>query len=182
MNIKSPLAIRYQKVTALRPNPRNARTHSKQQIRKIAKSIRTFGFINPVIVDRENQIVAGHGRVAGATSLSIDEVPTIVLDDLTEDEIRAYIIADNRLAEDAGWDKDILAIELQHLMTIEGLDFDVTLTGFEIPEVDLIIGETTQAESEREEIPVPEAGQQATSKLGDLWQLGLHRSFCGSLS
>lgn len=180
MNIKSPLAIRYQKVTALRPNPRNARTHSKQQIRKIAKSIRTFGFINPVIVDRENQIVAGHGRVAGATSLSIDEVPTIVLDDLTEDEIRAYIIADNRLAEDAGWDKDTLAIELQHLMTIEGLDFDVTLTGFEIPEVDLIIGETTQAESEREEIPVPEAGRQATSKLGDLWQLGLHRIFCGS--
>jgi ParB-like chromosome segregation protein Spo0J len=94
--------------------------------------------------------------------LSIEEVPTIVLEDLTEEQIRAYIIADNNLAENAGWDKAILAIELQHLMTIEGLDFDITVTGFEVPEIDLIIGETKQAESEREAVLAPEAGRQAT--------------------
>jgi DNA modification methylase len=180
LNTKSPLAIQYQKVTALHPDPRNAKTHSKSQIRQIANSISAFGFTNPVIVDRRNRIIAGHGRVAAGKLLSIEEVPTIVLEDLTEDQIRAYIIADNKLAENAGWDKAILAIELQHLLTIEGLDFDVTVTGFEIPEIDLIIGETTQAESEQEAVFAPETGQKAISKLGDLWQLGPHRILCGS--
>src|SRR3981189_2667422 len=113
LNTKSPLAIQYQKVMALRPDPRNARTHGKSQIRQIANSICTFGFTNPVIVDRRNRIIAGHGRVEAAKLLSIEEVPTIVLEDLTEDQIRADIIADNKLAENAGWDKAILAIELQ---------------------------------------------------------------------
>jgi DNA modification methylase len=118
--------------------------------------------------------------VEAAKLLSIEEVPTIVLEDLTENQIGAYIIADNKLAENAGWDKAILAIELQHLMTIEGLDFDITVTGFAVPEIDLIIGETTQAESEREAALAPEAGQKAISKSGDLWHLEPHDILCGS--
>ena len=104
----------------------------------------------------------------------------ICLDDLTEDQIRAYVIADNKLAENAGWDREILAIELQHLMNIEGLDFDITVTGFEIPEIDLIIGEAARTEPEPEEVPVPEIGHQAVTKSGDLWQLSPHRILCGN--
>ncbi len=111
---------------------------------------------------------------------SIEEVPTIVLEDLTEDQIRAYVIADNKLAEKAGWDKGILAIELQHLMTIEGLDFDITVTGFEIPEIDIIIGDSPQAAVEPEVVDEPEDGQHAISQSGDLWQLGPHHIFCGN--
>ncbi len=120
-SISSGLSITYQPVTALKPRVGNARTHSKHQIRQIAASIREFGFTNPILVDRNN-IIAGHGRVEAARMLRIAEVPTIGLDTLTPDQIRAYVIADNRLAEKAGWDESILAIELQHLLTLD--DFD----------------------------------------------------------
>jgi DNA modification methylase len=174
------LEVKNLPITALRPHPRNARTHSKHQIRQIAESIRVFGFTNPILVDRNNQIVAGHGRWRAAKSDSIEEVPTIVLEDLTEDQIRAYVIADNKLAQNAGWDNGILAIELQLLMTIEGLDFDITVTGFEIPEIDIIIGDSPQTAVEPEVVDQPEKGQHAISQAGDLWQLGLHRIFCGN--
>ena len=134
----SKLQITYRPVGELKDNPRNARTHSKRQIRQIANSIMEFGFNNPVLLDASNTIIAGHGRVAAAKLLGLSSVPTIRLENLSPDEIRAYIIADNRLAEKAGWDKAILAIELQHLTTIES-DFDVTITGFEIPEIDVIL-------------------------------------------
>jgi DNA methylase/ParB-like nuclease domain len=138
----SKLQITYRPVGELKDNPRNARTHSKPQIRQIANSITEFGFNNPVLLDAGNTIIAGHGRVAAAKLLGLSSVPTIRLLNLSPDEIRAYVIADNRLAEKAGWDRSILAIELQHLATIES-DFDVIITGFDIPEIDLILSPTS---------------------------------------
>ena len=109
---------------------RNARTHSKAQIRQIVESIEKFGFTNPILIDESNTILAGHGRLAAARLLGMKEVPTIQIGHLTDAEKRAYVIADNRIAEKAGWDKQSLAIEFQALVD---LDFDVTVTGFEIP-------------------------------------------------
>ncbi|HXC43341.1 MAG TPA: ParB/Srx family N-terminal domain-containing protein [Candidatus Dormibacteraeota bacterium] len=114
--------------------------HSKHQIRQIADSLKAFGFTSPVLIDDKSTIIAGHGRVEAAKLLGIALVPTIRLENLSPNQIRAYVIADNRLAENAGWDKLILAIELQHLLTIEN-DLEVTITGFEIPEIDLILQE-----------------------------------------
>jgi ParB-like chromosome segregation protein Spo0J len=122
----------------LRPYARNARTHSPKQIAEIAASIRAFGFNNPVLIDKDGGIVAGHGRVEAAKVLGLDTVPTIRLEHLSEAQKRAYILADNKLAEKAGWDREILAIELQHLMEIE-LDFDISATGFEVAEIDVLI-------------------------------------------
>ncbi len=126
------LKITHQSPAALQPRATNPRTHSKRQIRQIADSIERFGFTNPVLIDREGGIVAGHGRIEAAKLIGIDKVPTIRLEDLTEAEIRAYVIADHRLAELAGWDRELLAIELQGLIELD-IDFDVTITGFEIP-------------------------------------------------
>jgi DNA modification methylase len=167
-------------VTALRPHSRNARTHSKKQIRQIANSIRVFGFTNPILVDKNNRIIAGHGRWAAAKQLGTTEVPVIVLEALSEDQIRAYILADNKLAENAGWDKEILAIELQYLVSIEDLNLNLDTVGFEIAEADVIIGDSPQAAVEPEVVAEPEEDQQTVSQPGDLWQLGPHRIFCGN--
>lgn len=174
----SKLTITYREIGTLKANPRNSRTHSKHQIRQIADSIRRFGFSNPVLVDKHNRIIAGHGRVAAAKLLGLTEVPTICLEDLTEDQIRAYVIADNKLAENAGWDKSILAIELQHLLSID-TDFDVSITGFEMPEIDLLLsaGETAPDEDDMVEF---EGNSNAVTQLGDLWKLGKHRILCGN--
>ena len=129
-------------IDTLRPYERNARTHSKRQIRQIAKSIQSFGFCNPVLIDDQRKIVAGHGRVAAAKLLGIDQIPTVELANLSDVEKRAYILADNRLAEKAGWDREILAIELQALVD---LDFEVELTGFETAEIDLVLEEANEA-------------------------------------
>ncbi|HET9282337.1 MAG TPA: ParB/Srx family N-terminal domain-containing protein [Candidatus Angelobacter sp.] len=110
-----PLSVVYRPINLLAPNPRNPRKHSKSQLRQIAASIREFGFTNPVLVDRKNTIIAGHGRVEAAKIEGMEEVPTILLENLTPDQIKAYLVADNRLAEKAGWDYEILAIELQEL-------------------------------------------------------------------
>jgi DNA modification methylase len=173
----SELSVCYQPIGTLAAYSRNARTHSKHQIRQIAESIKTFGFTSPVLVDHKNTIVAGHGRVEAARLLGIDQVPTIRLESLTEEQIRAYVIADNRLAEKAGWEKSILAIELQHLITVNN-DFDVSITGFEIPEIDLILSE---AAAETEPDDRFEIGQtdQTVTQFGDLWLLGRHRVLCG---
>src|SRR5262245_14410855 len=128
--------IEHKSVQELRPYPNNARTHSKKQLAQIARSIEKFGFCNPVLVDDSGQILAGHGRVEAAKLLGIDTVPTCRLSHLTNAEKRAYILADNRLAERAGWDQEVLAIELQALIE---LDFPIELTGFEMPEVDIIL-------------------------------------------
>src|SRR5258706_4458429 len=174
--ICSELAVVYQEIQHLVPYPRNARTHSTRQIRQIADSIGAFGFTNPVLVDRSATIVAGHGRVQAAKLLGMKRVPTICLDSLNEDQIRAYIIADNKLAEKAGWDNSILAIELQHLTSID-IGFDVSLTGFEIGEIDLILQENKEEYDEEE--PVEISPGPAITKPGDVWLLGSHRLMCG---
>jgi 16S rRNA G966 N2-methylase RsmD len=174
----SELLITYQPVSDLKNNPRNARTHTKHQVRKIANSITEFGFTNPVLLDHNNTIIAGHGRVAAAKQLGLSQVPTIRLEDLTPDQVRAYVIVDNRLAETAGWDRAILAIELQHLMTIDS-DFDVTITGFEIPEIDLLLATEDDKPDPDDTFQVAEAVQPVT-QVGDLWHLGKHRVLCGN--
>jgi DNA modification methylase len=175
----SGLAVSYQPVATLLAYSGNARKHSLHQIRQIASSIREFGFINPVLIDRTNTIIAGHGRVAAAKQLGMDCVPTIQLEHLTEDQIRAYVLADNRLAEKAGWDNSILAIELQHLMTIGG-DFDVTITGFDVPEIDLILEEAEGKKQDEDDVFAIDEKAKAVTQSGDLWLLGKHRVLCGS--
>lgn len=175
-----PLSIVFQKIDQLKPFTRNPRTHTKRQIRQIAESIRVFGFTNPVLVDKENRTIAGHGRIAGAKLLGMDSVPTIRLERLSEEQIRAYVIADNKLAENAGWDNAILAIELQNLLLLDGVDFDVTITGFEVPEIDLILEEANQKNEMQDEVPEPSFDKEAITQPGDLWLLGKHRILCGN--
>src|SRR5882762_5946368 len=167
------LSVVYQDVDALKPRTTNPRAHSKKQIAQIANAIRRFGFTNPVLVDDANGIVAGHGRVEGAKAVGLDQVPTVRLSDMSEAEIRAYVIADNRLAENAGWDRALLGIELQYLTELE-IDFDVTVTGFELP--DLLIGELSLSadETDAADALVEVAAGPAISQLGDIWGLGNH--------
>lgn len=120
-------------VASLRPWSRNARTHSKKQVRQIAESIGCFGFTNPVLIDGDDTILAGHGRVAAAKLLEMETVPCLRLDKMTASEKRAYVLADNKLALNAGWDEQILAEELKGLLALD-LDFDIGVTGFSIPE------------------------------------------------
>jgi DNA modification methylase len=174
----SDLQIVYRAISKLAANPHNSRTHTKRQIHQIADSIKAFGFTNPVLIDNHNTIIAGHGRVAGAKLLGITEVPTILLENLSPDQIRAYVIADNRLAEKAGWDSSILAIELQHLLSIE-TDFDITVTGFEIPEIDLLLAPADDKPDPDDVFEVVDTPQ-AVTQPGDLWQLGRHRILCGN--
>jgi DNA modification methylase len=170
-------------IGALKPYAGNARTHSKKQIQQIAKSIARFGFTNPVLVSPDMTIAAGHGRVEAAKTLGITHIPVLRLSNLSPAEIRAYVLADNRIAEKAGWDRDLLAIELQALSELD-LDFDIELTGFEIPEIDILIGEKTASDpnacdgdDEADAIIPPQAP--AITRLGDLWQVGRHRLLCG---
>lgn len=161
----------------LRVYDQNARTHSKRQIRQIANSVTRFGFVNPVLISDDNQIIAGHGRVQAAKLLGMDAVPVVRLSHLTPDERRAYVIADNKLAENAGWDEEILAIELQALVD---LDFDVELTGFSLAEIDFVLDGNANAEQEAKDdiIPVAISGPAVTQR-GDIWELGTHRLMCG---
>jgi DNA modification methylase len=166
-------------VARLTPYANNARTHTNKQIRQIAKSIDRFGFTNPVLVDDDDQIIAGHGRVAAAKLLGVTAVPALRLSHLSAADRRAYVIADNRLAEKAGWDREVLVIELQALIE---LDFDVELTGFEVGEIDLLLHDADEAKGESAEpednIPEPQPNR-VVSKVGDLWILGKHRLLCG---
>jgi ParB-like chromosome segregation protein Spo0J len=135
-------AVEPMAVTRLRPCSRNGRTHSRRQIRQIADSIRQFGFTNPVLISDEDEIIAGHGRVEAAKLLGMHSVPTLRLSHLDATQRRAYVIADNKLALNAGWDREVLAIELQALVDI---DFDVEITGFSLAEVDLLLDEAREA-------------------------------------
>lgn len=177
---KTELSIAYTPIERLHPYDKNARTHTKHQLRQIAESIRVFGFTNPILIDKENTIIAGHGRVEAAKTLGMSQVPTIRLENLNEDQIRAYIIADNKLAENAGWDTSILAIELQHLLTLDCADFDVTITGFEVPEIDIILEDAQESSAALEAIPEPDLNQPAVTQPGDLWLLDKHRILCGN--
>tara|TARA_R110001599_G_scaffold179582_1_gene372252 strand:- start:15515 stop:16849 length:1335 start_codon:yes stop_codon:yes gene_type:complete len=167
------------KITSLQPYARNARTHSKKQVRQIADSIQRFGFTNPVLVSDVGEIIAGHGRVEAAKLIGMKIVPTLALSHLSEAERRAYVLADNKLAQNAGWDKEILAIELQGLID---MDFEVELTGFSLAEIDLVLDAASDADPDgvcTPEDEVPVLGDAAVSQAGDLWQLGRHRLLCG---
>jgi DNA modification methylase len=166
----SPLSVSYRALQELTPYKKNARTHSKAQIRKIADSIESFGFTNPVLIDLNDTIIAGHGRVESAKLLKMETVPTIRLESLNPAQVRAYVIADNRLAEDAGWDDQILKIELQNII-LEG-EVHISLTGFEVPEIDLLIGDAI--DEDPDDKLADEAGEPVT-RSGDLWLLGSHR-------
>lgn len=175
----SAASLNHRSIAELTPYARNARTHSKKQIKQISRSIERFGFVNPVLIGDEGQIIAGHGRVEAAKLLGIKTVPTLALSHLSEQERQAYILADNKLAENAGWDREVLAIELQHLID---LDFDVELTGFEIAEIDFIIDEAengASAGSDPRDDLVPETTDPAVTRAGDIWQMGRHRLICG---
>ena len=163
---KPRLKIEHLAVAALRPFGRNARTHSPKQVAEIAASIKAFGFNNPILVDKAGTIIAGHGRVEAAKKLGLETVPVIRLEHLADAEKRAYILADNKLAEKAGWDRAILAIELQHLTSLD-LDFDVTVTGFEMAEIDLLLGEV-DAKPDIDDVVPPAQSSSAITRLGDL--------------
>lgn len=166
-------------IAALKPYTANARTHSKRQIKQIAASIERFGFTNPVLVDDDLMIIAGHGRVEAARLLGLKDVPVLKLSHLSEAEKRAYVLADNRLAEKAGWDRELLALELQGLID---LNFDVGVIGFEVAEVDIILDAAEAANPTARDAPedrTPSPEQQATTRLGDVWELGRHRLACG---
>jgi DNA modification methylase len=167
------LAIDYRPIEALIPYARNARTHSEAQVALIAGSIREYGFTNPVLVDGENGIIAGHGRVMAARKLGLARVPVIELAHLTETQQRAYILADNKLAEQAGWDKSLLALELGDL---QGMAVDLTSLGFDAAELDALLrsGETDEREDD-----IPPVPALPVSQPGDLWILGNHRLICG---
>ncbi|MCW5726946.1 DNA methyltransferase [Parvibaculum sp.] len=165
---------------ALRPWARNARTHSRKQIGQIAESIRTFGFTNPVLIDDGNSILAGHGRVEAARLLKMDRVPCVRLARMTAAQKRAYVLADNKLALNAGWDEDLLAEEIQGLLEID-CDFDIGVTGFSIPEIDSLIEGLAPEEPgdpAAERLP-PLQESAVVSRIGDLWLLGKHRLICG---
>jgi DNA modification methylase len=177
-NIPLELKVAYKPVCTLVAYSHNARIHSTHQVRQIAASIKAFGFTNPILLASNDTVIAGHGRLQAAVLLGMPEVPTIQLEGLTEDQISAYVIADNRLAEKAGWEKSILAIELQHLLTIDS-NLDVTITGFEIPEVDLILSQATVAPDKDDDFSI-ETRNHTVTQSGDLWLLGKHRILCGN--
>jgi len=174
----APIQIELIPIDVLIPYARNSRTHSEEQTSQIAASIREFGFTNPVLIDGQDGIIAGHGRVLAARKLGLDEVPCIRLSHLTETQKRAYIIADNKLALNAGWDAELLKLELQDLQ-IDG--FDLGVTGFSKSELDEIMldGDAIDSDGLTDDDDAPSLANEAVSKLGDIWILGNHRVMCG---
>lgn len=173
------LQINYLLITSLKPYKRNARTHSKKQIRQIANSIETFGFTNPVLIDSANTILAGHGRVDAARLMGMDAVPCVQLEHMTETQKRAYVLADNKLALNAGWDDGLLAEELSAIISLDD-GLDVSLTGFTLAEVDNLIADAENEEPGNPDDDLePSENVPARCKLGDIWQLGPHRLICG---
>jgi DNA modification methylase len=177
-----PLSIVYRNVTDLKLAPGNPRLHSPKQIRQIARSIEAFGFNVPVLIDAEMAVIAGYGRVLATRPLGLNQVPTIRLEHLTEAQIRAFMIADNRLTENSSWDKRLLAEQIKALSEVE-LDFTLEATGFEMGEIDLMIDGLAPGHQGQEDpadaLPeIPEDLQ--VSRRGDLWILGRHQIFCGN--
>jgi DNA modification methylase len=175
-------AVEHVSVRSLKPYPGNARRHTKAQIKQIAASIERFGFTNPVLITDDGVIVAGHGRVAAAKLLGMETVPAARLSHLNEAERRAYVIADNKLALNAGWNRDMLAIELQGLVD---LDFDIELTGFSLAEVEIVLDEARERSTDGLDASVENTirpyrkGGPAVTQPGDLWTVGRHRLICG---
>jgi DNA modification methylase len=168
-------------INRVKPHPRNARTHSKKQIRQIAASIRAFGFAAPVLIDEDNVLIAGHGRLEAAKSLGMSSIPAIVISGLSDAKKRALLLADNRIALNAAWDRELLALELAALpeLLVE-VDLDVSITGFEPAEIDAIHADFEEASNDpADEINHNCLDGPTVTQLGDLWQLGKHRLLCG---
>lgn len=162
-------------IDKLVPYANNARTHSKEQITKLRSSLREFGFISPVIIDEKYTILCGHGRVMAAKEEGIKEVPCVFAEHLTEAQKKAYILADNRFALDAGWDEEMLAVELEEL---QGFDFDLALTGFEPGELDKLLSADDEVKDDDFDVDA-ELEKPTVTKSGDIWLLGKHQLICG---
>lgn len=171
------LKVELRPLAAIRPAKRNARTHSERQIEQIASSIRQFGFTNPIIINDEGMIVAGHGRHAAAKLLGMTDVPVIPIYDLDPAELRTYALADNRIAQNAGWDAEVLRIEFEELNALE-LSFDLEITGFSTTEMDQFLVVTPE-EEKLEKLPEVDRKQTCAVERGDVWILGNHRLLCG---
>ena len=169
------LLISYVDINDLIPYVNNSRTHSDEQVLQIASSIKEFGFTNPVLIDEEGGLIAGHGRVLAARKLNLDKIPTITLANLTNSQVKAYVIADNQLPMNAAWDLDLLKLEIE---TLQELDFDINLLGFEDDFLDGLL-EEEPVDGLTDEDEVPEPPEDPVSVLGDIWKLGNHRLMCG---
>jgi site-specific DNA-methyltransferase (adenine-specific) len=167
--------IEWRSVEALIPYAKNARTHSDEQVAQIAGSIKEFGFNNPVLVDKENSVIAGHGRLMAARKLGMDKVPVVELEHLTELQRKAYVLADNRIALNSGWDTSMLSLELQDLKD----DIDLSLLGFDPDELDALLNPIEETEGLTDEDAVPDVPDEPKTKLGDIYILGNHRLMCG---
>ena len=164
-------------INKLVPYANNARTHNKEQILKLRSSLREFGFVNPVIIDREYNVLAGHGRIEAAKAENISEVPCVFADHLTEAQKKAYILADNRMALDAGWDEELLSVEMQEL---QELGFDLSMTGFDEKELTDLLGADADGEAKEDDFDLSAALEKATFvQRGDIWTVGRHKLMCG---
>lgn len=170
--------IELRQTDQLHPYANNPRTHSKKQIRQIAASIRQFGWTNPILIDETNRVIAGHGRLAAANELGHRVVPVLRFEHMSEAEKQAYIIADNKLAENAGWDADLLRIEFQGLAKLD-IEFDLEVTGFETGEIDVLLNTDTDPAA-GDPVPLPDCERKPVSREGDLWFIGPHRVICGN--
>jgi DNA modification methylase len=167
--------IEWQSVDKLIPYAKNARTHSDEQVAQIAGSIKEFGFNNPVLVDKDNSVIAGHGRLMAARKLGMDKVPVVQLGHMTEAQRKAYVLADNRIALNSGWDTGMLSLELQDLKD----DIDLSLLGFDPDELDAMLNPIEETEGLTDEDAVPDVPDEPKTKLGDIYILGNHRLMCG---
>jgi site-specific DNA-methyltransferase (adenine-specific) len=170
------MEIKEVEVTALIPYAKNSRTHDDAQVAQIAASIKEFGWTNPILIDGDKGIIAGHGRLMAARKLKLDKVPVIELSGMTDAQKKAYVIADNRLALNAGWDNDMLTIELKDL---EDEGFDLSLIGFDDSELDVLLNLITETEGLTDEDAVPDVPEEPKTKLGNIYILGNHRLMCG---
>ena len=174
------IAIEWWPVSEVKARPANARTHSKRQVQAMADSIRTFGFKVPVLVDEAGVVLAGHGRLRAAKSLGLERVPVIRHSDLTEVQKRAFVLADNKLAERAGWDRDLLAIELGELsILLPDVGLSIELSGFEAGEIDVLLADSEEMNAAGRDDEVVPLTEQPVTRLGDVWALGRHRIACG---
>ena len=171
------LQVEYLAISDLKPNPRNARLHSQKQVHQIAASITEFGFNVPVLIDSDKVIIAGHGRVEAARTLGMETVPVLRIDHLTNEQRRAFALADNKIALNSTWDLENLQLDMKELSALD-LNFDLEITGFETAEIDLLIdGATAPTKADPSDI-IPEKQAEAVSRLGDLWLLGDHKLVC----
>lgn len=171
------LTVTYRQRPALKPHPQNPNTHSPKQIERIARSIRDFGWTNPIIIDEDDKVLAGHGRLLAAAKIGIDMVPTICLAHLSAAQRRAYVILDNRLSEVGGtWDKKLLALEHDAIRLLDP-EFDLTTTGFELDDIEIMFDSLSEVLEDHP--PEPDRTSPVVAQVGDLWLLGEHRLYCG---